>query len=621
MWQWSTDDVAAFWKSIWTYFQVEHTGQYEEVLTADAMHAVRWFEGARLNYAEHIFRSRSVDSPALIHGSESGDFRHISWFELEQQVQALKFYLHSQGLQMGDRVVAYLPNTPEAIIAFLAVNSAGAVWSCCSPDFGAQTVLDRFTQIQPKFFIGVDGYVYNGKTHDRSSECRAIAAALPTVEKKVMFRNIDMDRSLPEDWVCLHSIYSSHRMSAPLTFERVPFAHPIWILFSSGTTGKPKAITHSHGGVLLEHLKYLNLHNDVKPGEHFFWYTTTGWMMWNFLQASMLVGAVPVLYDGSPSYPDMHVLWKMAEQVDVAHFGTSAPFLVACMKDDVGPGARYDLTGLRSIGSTGSPLAEDVFDWVYEEVGKDIWLCSMSGGTDVCTAFVGGNPYLPVRRGRIQSRALGCAMFAYDENGQRQSTGLGEMVIEKPMPSMPIYFWNDHQYERLLNTYYRHFPGNWRHGDYIQIFDDGSLVIKGRSDATLNRKGVRMGTSEIYNALRGIDHIKDALIINLERPQGGDFMPLFIVLGKDVELDRYLRDEIKNTLRTICSPRHVPDHISVVPDLPYTLSGKKMEIPVKKLLLGLSLQGNKAQDAVRNPKALEYFREIAATFSQTYLKG
>ena len=396
-----------------------------------------------------------------------------------------------------------------------------------------------------------------------------------------------------------------------LTFTAVPFNHPIWVLYSSGTTGRPKAITHSHGGVLLEHLKYMAFHNDVHPGENFFWFTTTGWMMWNFLQASLLVGATPVLYDGSPGYPSMDVLWQLAEDLPIHHFGTSAPYLTACMKKDLPLREKHDFSELRSLGSTGAPLPPEAFEWIYEQVSEQVWLCSMSGGTDVCTAFVGGSPYLPVYKGAIQCRGLGCALYAYDENGGHLEGSLGEMVIERPMPSMPIYFWNDNTGERYRSSYFEKYPGKWRHGDWIKIFYNGSLLIQGRSDATLNRKGIRIGTAEIYGVLDKISAIKDSLILNLEKQDGGDVMPLFVVLEEGIELDENLRQRIKTDLRKQCSPRHVPDAIYLVPDIPYTLSGKKMEVPVKKVFMKMDISSSMNRDAIRNPEAMDYFVDLA----------
>ena len=456
--------------------------------------------------------------------------------------------------------------------------------------------------------IAVDGYTYHGKAFDRTKEIEAIRSAIPSIQHTVLIDYLDgTHRSMPDihTWEDVLDIEVDNET---LAFTPVPFDHPIWVLYSSGTTGRPKAITHSHGGVLLEHYKYLLFHNDVHPGEHFFWFTTTGWMMWNFLQASMLVGAIPVLYDGSPAYPNLMELWRLAETLPIHHFGTSAPFLTACMKEGLRPGDELDMSQLRSIGSTGAPLPSEAFDWVYDAISKKVWLCSMSGGTDVCTAFVGGCPSEPVYRGRIQCRGLGCDMKAYDEGGNEVLGEVGEMVIEQPMPSMPVFFWNDVSGERYRGSYFEAFPGRWRHGDFIKIYEDGSLEIHGRSDATLNRKGVRIGTSEIYAILDGIAGIKDSLILNLEMGED-DVMPLFVVMDEqDLTEDKIA--EIKKALRSQGSPRHVPDVIREVSDIPYTLSGKKMEVPIKKILMGKSPGRSMNKDAVRNPEAVQVFIEM-----------
>jgi len=457
--------------------------------------------------------------------------------------------------------------------------------------------------------IAVDGYHYAGKLFDRKKEVQQITEKLNTLQCTVLLPNIantfQLDISNTIDWASVLA-----QKSSDVHFEPVSFSHPIWVLYSSGTTGKPKAITHSHGGVLMEHLKYMSFHNDAKAGEHFFWFTTTGWMMWNFLQASMLVGAVPVLYDGSPGFPDLNTLWKLSEELPIQHFGTSAPYLTACMNKDLEPGKNFDLSALRSIGSTGAPLPAEAFDWIYKSVKSDLWLCSMSGGTDVCTAFVGGCPLEPVYQGHIQCRCLGCAMQAYDENGDAVIGDLGEMIVEKPMPSMPIFFWNDQDYKRYEASYFEEYTGKWRHGDWIKIFTDGSLVIQGRSDATLNRKGIRIGTAEIYSVLEAMPDLNDSLILNLEQEDGTDIMPLFIVLKQGCTFTDSLKNEIKENLKTQCSPRHIPDKIIEVPYIPYTLSGKKMEVPVKKILMGMDISKSMNRDAVRNPEALDFFVDI-----------
>ncbi|MEM9997019.1 MAG: acetoacetate--CoA ligase [Bacteroidota bacterium] len=629
LWRWSVADVDRFWQSLWRYFDiVAHTpatrirsgGPEDGGVGPDT----RWFEGATLNYAEHSFRHQTGDHPALMFQSERGAAAgsapvEVAWDNLAAAVAAFQGFLRSEGIGPGDRVAAYLPNVPQAVVAFLATASLGAVWSCCSPDFGVRTVIDRFAQIEPALLIVTDGYTYGGTPYDRTAEVAELRAALPSVRQTVVLPYLDLDAPTPPDAVRWGDALAAHRTDAPPTFEPVPFDHPLWVLYSSGTTGKPKAITHSHGGALLEHLKYLAFHNDTHPGERFFWFTTTGWMMWNFLQASLLVGGVPVLYDGSPGHPDLGALWRLAGTLPIHHFGTSAPYLTACVKQDLRPSDLADLSALRSLGSTGAPLPAEAFDWVYDAVSPDVWLCSMSGGTDVCTAFVGGCPGKPVHRGRIQGRALGVALASWGDDGEPVTEGLGEMVIEKPMPSMPVFFWGDADDERYRAAYFETYPGVWRHGDFIELFDDGSLVIHGRSDATLNRRGVRIGTAELYAVLDGLDVLRDSLVLNLERPDGTDVMPLFVVMAEGEALTDDRIAEIKATLRAECSPRHVPDAVIAVPDVPYTLSGKKMEVPVKKLLLGLDTGAALNKDATRNPAAVEHFAAMAEAFWAEYL--
>ncbi len=613
LWEWSTTHVDAFWESLLQYFDVQYDGSYEAVRTGESMPGVRWFEGIRLSYAEHIFRHRSTERPAFISVREGQPPTEVGWDELERKVVMLCEHLQRLKVGPGDRVVGFLPNAAEAIISFLAVNSLGAVWSCASPDFGADTVIDRFEQVQPKVLIATDGYIYGGKRFDKLATVDRIRSSIASIKETILISYLDADARLGSHTSSWDQVMSVEP-NGSLQCQRVPFDHPIWILYSSGTTGRPKAITHGHGGVLLEHLKYLTFHNDVRPGEHFFWFTTTGWMMWNFLQASMLVGGVPVLFDGSPGYPDLEALWKLAAHLPIHHFGTSAPFLIACMRAGLQPGRGHDLSHLRSIGSTGSPLPTEAFDWVYGAVKEDLWLCSMSGGTDVCTAFVGGVPSRPVKRGRIQGIALGCALEARGEDGTAVVAHLGEMVITQPMPSMPIYFWNDPEDERYRNSYFSTYPGVWKHGDWMVLYDDGSLVIHGRSDATLNRKGVRIGTAEIYAALDQLNALSDSLVINVEKPDGDDVMILFVVLKAPHVLAPMVEESIKNQLRSYCSPRHVPDKVVEVSDIPYTLSGKKMEVPVKKLLAGLTKEGDMQRDAIRNPEAMDFFLSYAPQF-------
>lgn len=611
LWSWSVDEPAAFWESLWNYFEVISSRPYHQVLSSLEMPGAKWFEGAEINFAEHIFRNRSDSGTAIIFENEKGKHREVSWKELKEKVASFREYLQRKGIRKGDRVTGFLPAIPEATIALLAVNSIGAIWSSASPDFGVDSVVDRFGQIHPKILIAVDGYTYNGKPFDKRDVVREIAARLPELEEVIMVPYLDQNaQNIPSTYTNFLDCVKNSR--AELKFEQVPFAHPIWILYSSGTTGLPKAIVHSHGGILMELLKYLSLQNDVKPGEKYFWFTTTGWMMWNFIHGPLLFGATMVIYDGSPAWPDMNALWSLTERVGISQFGTSAPYLVACMKKELSPGNDFDLSKLRAIRSTGSPLPAEAFDWVYEHVKKDLWLASMAGGTDVCTAFIGGNPYWPVHSGEIQCRALGCSLFAYDDEGKVIWDQLGEMVIDKPMPSMPVYFWNDPENKKYLGSYFEHFPGKWRHGDFIRINPDTmGLVIYGRSDATLNRHGVRIGTSEIYRAVDKVPEVQDALVINLELESGQHYMPLFVQLKPGVEPTDEIKNKIVASLRREYSPRHVPDEIIWVEDLPYTFSGKKMETPVKKILLGLPLDKSLNMDSMRNPQSISFFMEYA----------
>lgn len=610
-WEWSVEHVADFWEAIAKYFEVRFHAPYEKVVSDDPMPDTKWFGGSTLNYAEHIFRQETAEYPAILFQSERHELHEISWADLRQQVAALAAHLKSIGVGKGDRVVAFLPNIPEATIAFLAANSLGAIWSSCSPDFGLSSTVDRFRQIEPKVLIAVDGYQYGGKPYDKMDVVRDLQKALPTLEQVILVPYLDDARTAD---TIPHGILWENTLKqkdVSLTFEALPFDHPIWVLYSSGTTGIPKAITHSHGGVLLEHLKYLALHNDVHPGERFFWFSTTGWMMWNFVQAALLMQSTIVLYDGSPGYPGLHVLWELTEAAGIHHFGTSAPFLVASMKQKLMPGSSYNLSSLRSIGSTGAPLPPEAFDYVYEHIKHDVWLCSMSGGTDVCTAFVGGCPLEPLYEGEIQARALGCALYAYNDDGQPILNEVGEMVITKAMPSMPIYFWNDADKERYRDSYFELFPGVWRHGDWVEITDRGSLVIYGRSDATLNRQGIRIGTAEIYRSMNQITEVVDSLIVNLELDGGRHYMPLFVKMQEDQKLNDSLRKRIKLQLRRDYSPRHVPDEIIAVPDIPYTISGKKLEAPIKKILLGKDPGKAANADAMRNPESLQYYIDFA----------
>jgi acetoacetyl-CoA synthetase len=613
LWRWSVDDLEAFWSSIWDFFGVQADGGYERVLGSRTMPGAEWFAGTSLNYAEHIFAGKDDADAAILHASELRELGELSWGELRAQVAATAAGLRALGVGRGDRVVAYLPNIPEAIIAFLASASIGAIWSSCSPDFGPAGVIDRFAQIEPKVLFAVDGYRYGGKDFDRRETLAQLQAAMPTLASTVVlpYLNPDPDLSSLSDAIRWEDLLASGA-GTELDFERVPFDHPLWVLYSSGTTGLPKAIVQSQGGILLEHLKKLHLHVDAHPGDRLFWFTTTGWMMWNFLVSGLLTRAAIVLYDGSPGHPAMGVLWDLAERAGVTTFGTSASYIAACMKDGVEPGAGRDLSRLKAVGSTGSPLSPEGFDWIYEHLGAETWLFSTSGGTDLCTAFVGGVALLPVYRGELQGRALGAAVEAWDEQGNSVIDEVGELVVTEPMPSMPVHFWGDPDGSRYRASYFEHYPGVWRHGDWIEITSRGTAVIYGRSDSTINRSGIRMGTSEIYRAVLGLDQIVDALVVDIPRPGTEGWMPLFVVLREGAELDDELRGEIARRVRSQCSPRHVPDEVFPIDAVPRTLSGKVLEVPVKRILMGTPPEQAASRDSLANPAALDYFSEMAA---------
>jgi acetoacetyl-CoA synthetase len=581
LWRWSVDDLEGFWGSLWDLYELGP--RPARVLGRAEMPGAEWFPGATVNYAEQIFRAARPGETAIVHASESRALAELSWDELREQTARCAAGLRRRGVERGDRVAAFMPNVAETVVAFLATASIGAVWSSCAPEFGTPTVVDRFKQIEPKVLLATEGYRYGGRDFDRRPRVHEIEAAIPSIEHTVM---------VPSDWEALLA------EPAELSFERVPFDHPLWVLYSSGTTGLPKAIVQGQGGILLEHLKKSNLHSDLGPGDRFFWYTTTGWMMWNFLVGGLLAGSAIVLYDGQP---DPNGLWEFAADAGVTCFGTSAGFIGACMKAGAEP---PELPALRSVGSTGSPLPIEGFEWVYEKLG-DVWLFSTSGGTDLCTAFVGACPVLPVYAGELQARSLGASVEAWDEEGRPLLDEVGELVITKPMPSMPIYFWNDPDGERYRSSYFDVYPGVWRHGDWIKITSRGTAVIYGRSDSTINRGGVRMGTSEIYSAVEGLDEVLDSLVVDVD-----ERMLLFVVTRG--ELTPELEAEIRACVRERCSPRHVPDAIYEIDEVPRTLSNKKLEVPVKKILQGHDPAKAASRDSLANPAALDWFVARAA---------
>jgi acetoacetyl-CoA synthetase len=616
LWRWSASEIEDFWGSIWDFFEVGASAPYSEVLRDHAMPGADWFPGALLSYPQHIFRNRDDADVAVRHASELRELGEVTWGELGDQVARAAAGLRELGIGRGDRVVAYMPNIPETLVAFLATASLGAIWSSCSPDFGASSVVDRFAQIEPKVLFCVDGYRYGGRDFDRAEVVAGLQSAMPTLERTVVLPYLapEPDLSKLDRAITWHDLLASGE-GATLEFEQVPFDHPLWVLYSSGTTGLPKAIVQGHGGIMLEQLKKLNLHVDAQEGDRLFWFTTTGWMMWNFLIGGLLTPASIVLYDGSPGHPDMGVLWDLAERAGMTCFGTSASYIAACMNAGVEPSDGRDLSTLRSVGSTGSPLSPEGFEWVYRHVGRDTWLFSTSGGTDVCTAFVGGVPLLPVYRGELQGRALGARVEAFDEDGNSIVDEVGELVITEPMPSMPLYLWGDDDGSRYRASYFDVYPGVWRHGDWIEITSRGTAVIYGRSDSTINRQGVRMGTSEIYRAVQGIPEITDALVVDIPKPGTEGWMPLFVVLADGETLDDELTGKIKRRIRELCSPRHVPDAVYEIAEVPRTLSGKVLEVPVKRILTGTPPEQAASRDSLANPRSLDYFVELAGTLA------
>lgn len=623
LWRWSVDDLDAFWASIWEYCGVQASTPYDKVLGRREMPGAEWFPGARLNYAQQAFKNERPGTDAVYYLSERTGLTRISWETLGNQVRVLATELRKLGIGPGDRVAAYLPNIPQALIGMYATTSIGAIWTSCGPEFGTRGVLDRFTQLAPKVLMCVDGYQYAAKPFDRRGELAKIIDALPSLEKVVCVPYLHPDERKPFSRPTLFWDDLLDRPAVPAAefrYEQVPFGHPLWILFSSGTTGLPKAIVHSHGGIIIEQLKALNFQMDMKPRERLFFYTTTGWMMWNFLVSCLLADVIPVLYDGSLMHPQPDSLWRMYEESGAALIGANPGYVDLLKKAGVVPNQKFKLEHLRSVMLAGSPVTPEVMAWFYQNVKADLWVQNGSGGTDICSAFVAGVPTLPVRAGEIQARMLGVDVHAFNEKGESVVNEVGEMVVCKPMPSMPAFLWNDVNFERYRDSYFQDFPGVWRQGDFFRINERGSCFVLGRSDATLNRHGVRIGTAEIYRSLALLPEVDDSLIVNLDLPGGKFFMPLFVKLKEGAELDDGLKERMRQKLRKEYSPRHVPDKIYRVLDIPYTLTGKKMEVPVRRILAGVPLAKAANRDATANPQALDYFIEYARTqkdFSMT----
>jgi acetoacetyl-CoA synthetase len=611
LWNWSVSDIESFWRSIWDYFDVDADGSIEPVLGKASMPGAQWFPNTRLNYAEHMFRGRNPTDTALIARSENEPLRMISWATLAAETARMAELLLASGVKVGDRVAAYMPNREQTVIAFLACASLGAIWSGCSPDMGLSVVLDRFRQIEPTVLFAVDSYSYNGKVHDRAEMVEQILGSLPSL-RRVIHVEGPLAAQRTVGWRDRLPWPGDPAPAATPRFERVPFAHPLWIVYSSGTTGLPKPIVHGHGGILLTHYKSLGLQHDVRVGDRMLFLGSTGWIVWNTQIGALLAGAAIVLYDGNPNWPTANALWQSIDELGVTQFGCGATYLTGCMKAGLEPAKLGRFEALRLINSTGSPLPLDAFRWVYGSIKQDLWLGSISGGTDIASGLVACSPLLPVRAGEIQCAELGVAAYAYDEHARPIVGEVGELVVTKPMPSMPVFFWNDTDGTRYRDSYFDLFEGVWRHGDWIRFTPEGGCVIYGRSDTTINRHGIRMGTAEIYAVVEALPEVQNSLVVDLEYLGRPSFMPLFVVLAAGVSLDDALRARIAATIRTRASARHVPDAIVQVNEIPYTLTGKKMELPVRKLLLGADPDKAVKAGTMSNPGSLDFFLGYAA---------
>jgi acetoacetyl-CoA synthetase len=627
LWRWSTSELHTFWASVWAYFDIQSPTPWRTVLEAPVMPGAVWFPGAQLNYAQQVLRhvdaAHAAGHPAIVFQNERmAAPQETSWRELRRQVGAFAARLQAAGVVPGDRVCAYLPNTPHAVVAFLACASVGAIWSICSPDMGPVAVLDRFRQIGPKVLVAVDGQVWAGKHHDRRPVLHEVLAGLPSVQQLVFLADAEPSASATDFAAPGRTVqaFADWTQGEPGPWQPVwlPFEHPLWIVYSSGTTGLPKPIVHGHGGIVLELLKGM-LHNDIAPsvetGERFHWYSSSGWVMWNAQVSALLGGTTICLYDGNPggpaTAPDWGTLWRFAGAAGVTWFGAGAAFYASCLKAGVQPMQEAELSRLHAVGSTGSPLSEECYQWIWDQLpkvdGQDIWLNPISGGTDFAGAFVGGNRLLPVVKGQMQCRFLGAAVQAFSEDGRPLVDEVGELVCTQPMPSMPLFFWGDQDHRRYRDSYFDMFPGIWRHGDWIRITPAGGAVIYGRSDATINRHGIRMGTAELYRAVEAEPEVLDSLVVDLEYLGRESWMPLFVVLRPGLVLDAALQRRLQGAIRTALSARHVPNEILQVAAIPRTLSGKKMELPVKKLLLGQPPEQVLNRDAMANADSIDWF--------------
>lgn len=609
LWAWSVDELEDFWASLWDYYEVP--GSPGKCVLADrAMPGTSWFPTARLNYAESILtRVCDPDRVAVLGRSQTREPVELTFGDLTEQVRRARAAFQSLGVTRGDRVVGYLPNVPEAVVAMLATASLGAIWACCPPEFGAKSVVDRLAQLEPKLLLAVSGYTYGTKGVDRTAELQTIRAALPTVENVVGLAYGVHEVTDAHEW---DSLLAAQDDDTPLEFEPVPFDHPLWTLFSSGTTGLPKAVVHSHGGITLEHLKLHDLQLDTREGDRVMLMTTTGWTVWNCMVSALMVGASIVVTDGNPLHPDLEEPWRTAADAGVTNFGTSPGYLMACRNESMRPGDTFDLGALRTLGVTGAVLPAEAYDWLYDVLPGDIYLNSMSGGTDICSNFVSGNPWVPVYRGELSAPALGADVAAFDDDGTEVTDQVGELVVRAPMPSMPVAFWNDTGMERYLAAYFDVYPGIWRHGDWVTVSERQSVVIQGRSDATLNRGGVRIGTAEFYNLVEGLPEVQDSLVVHLEDPAGGPGeLMLFVQLRDGHEMDEQTEKALKALIRKELSPRHVPDLVAAVPAVPRTLTGKKLETPIKKILAGAPPERVVSPGAVTNYEAIEAYRTAA----------